>query len=1332
LTQTVTSQASASSGSCVDGPCLDIRQPRCATRLTSGKCKCVRPARRPCRCREWPLSAVSGSWTPLGPAPLASDATGFGGQDYGAVSGRATSVAIDPADPSGNTVYVGGAYGGVWKSSNAGSFNPANVTWTPLTDQEAALAVGAIAIQPQPINPLPAQSVILVGTGETNSSADSYYGLGILRSMDGGMTWNLITQDRGLRSFAGMGFSKIAFSTASPNLVVAAAASASQGIIEGLENPGTVNRGIYYSTDSGISWTYASMKDGGVTIAPGSATSVVFNSVTGKFFAAMRSHGLYSSSDGLNWARLPAQPGAGLSAGLCPPSPSSSSCAIYRGEIAVVPGRDEMYVWYVDGNENNQGIWKSTNGGASWTQLDDSGIANCGDSFGGCGTQQGSYNLELAAVPNGVTATDLYAGAINLYKCTLTSLSPACGGTGSNRFLNLTHVYGCPPNFGSIAHVHPDQHGIDFMVVNSQAIMYFANDGGIYRALNGYTGLSSGTCGGSNLFDSLNQTLGSMTQFVSFSQHPTDPNIILGGTQDNGSPATASSQNSTSWLNVNSGDGGFNEINPTNPTEWFTANTNVSIQKCSSGIACHAQDFQIVVDNSTVGGDSGGFYTPYILDPQNSGELLVGTCRVWRGTTAGTGFVPLSPNFGTGAGVCSGNEVNLVRSLAAGGPPGSVSNVVYAGTDGFGPINTFPAGGHLWVTTNAAGGAGTWADRTGVINPGSFPISSIAIDSSITGGGTAYAAIMGFGVSHVWKTTDAGQSWIDFGKVSDGLPDSPANAIVVDSSSIPSIVYVGTDEGVFSTGTAGPSWVEVGPISPQPGFLPSVSVTALRIFNSGGIKRLRASTYGRGIWEFRSDFQASFSNNPLTVFVGQTAVFTGTLTASSGYNASVDLSCAAPSSLVCVVSPNQATPLPSGVPMTVTVTGPVGDYTLNAVGTDANGVAHNFPLTLHIVDFNLTPMVPPSITVNRPNSSVPVSFQVLASGSFAAAVDLSCSGLPAGAICNFQPSSTGFPTSANPVSVALTISTSAGTPPGTFPITIHGSTSGMNRTQNLSLTVTANADYSLVINNPSQSALPSGAATFNGTLTAFNGYGSTVNLSCGTGAPPTCTPSSAGITPTAGGAAFTISASSNLAQNYTFNIVGHGTDPSGITRTATVTLSSIFDFNLTNSSGAQTTKAGLSATYNLDAAPLGGNFPNPVTLSCTGLPARSTCSFNPAQVNSGSGDTAIILTVTTNAPIPVSAKLQRSLKLAVYALLLPGLLVVGVFQRWLPRSRGYSPLLLPLMLLMIGLLQACGGGGGAGSAAGGQPGTPPGNYSITVSAKSGSLTHTVSAALTVQ
>ena len=115
-----------------------------------------------------------------------------------------------------------------------------------------------------------------------------------------------------------------------------------------------------------------------------------------------------------------------------------------------------MYVWYVDANDFDQGIWESTNGGSSWTQISDAGIINCGDQLG-CGTEQGSYNLELAAVPNGNSGvTDLYAGTINLYKCEIVGTSPTCNGTGSNTFLNLTHAYGC----SSIAEVHPAQHAV--------------------------------------------------------------------------------------------------------------------------------------------------------------------------------------------------------------------------------------------------------------------------------------------------------------------------------------------------------------------------------------------------------------------------------------------------------------------------------------------------------------------------------------------------------------------------------------------------------------------------------------------------------------------------------------------------------------------------------------------------------------------------------------------------------------------------------------------------------------------------------------------------------
>ena len=406
------------------------------------------------------MVVTNSGWISLGPSSLPSDASGTGLQDYGRVSGRATAVVIDPNDATGNTVFVGGAYGGVWKSTNAGALSttPAAVTWSPLTDAQATLAVGAIAVQRQSSAPDPSKSLVLVGTGEANSSVDSYYGLGILRSLDGGSTWTLISQDAtGTHSFAGLGFSQIAFSSADPNLVVAGTASAAEGIVEGLEGPINVNRGLYYSTDAGTTWHAATINDAGASISPASVTSVAFNAAAGKFYAAVRFHGFYSSSDGATWTRLPFQAGAGLGVSACP-STQTPTCPIYRGQIAVVPCRagpsnlGEMYVWYVDANSADQGIWTSTNGGGSWAAISDSGIRNCGDLFGGCGTEQGFYNLTLAAVPNGMV-TDLYAGAINLYKCTVTAAVPNCSGTGNNTFLNLTHVYGC----SDIAKVHPDQ-----------------------------------------------------------------------------------------------------------------------------------------------------------------------------------------------------------------------------------------------------------------------------------------------------------------------------------------------------------------------------------------------------------------------------------------------------------------------------------------------------------------------------------------------------------------------------------------------------------------------------------------------------------------------------------------------------------------------------------------------------------------------------------------------------------------------------------------------------------------------------------------------------------
>jgi hypothetical protein len=1278
-------------------------------------------------------SASSTVWTAVGPAPLASDATGDDGQNYNWGSGRATSVAIDPADKSGNTVLLGGAYGGLWKSTDAGSLssNPASVTWLALIDDQPTLAVGAIALQPGN------SKVILVGTGETNSSSDSYYGLGILRSADGGSTWTQ-TQSAGTgQSFLGIGFSKIAFSTANPNLAVAATAG-DNGLYLGLEEDGdSTARGLYFSQDGGVSWNRVILSDGAV---PSSATAVAYNpsqGASGTFFAFIRRHGLYSSTDGQHFTRLTMQPSAGLASANCPATSNATTCLIYRGEFAVVPGRNEMYVWVVDvqpdGDGNpvaaDEGIWQTLNGGtgnggASWTQIPDNGITNCGDdAFGpnsGCGVEQGWYNRELAAAPDPAppnsTGTDVYAGAINLYKCTLEPGSTVCT---QGDWINLTHVYGCDP-LGAPAHVHPDQHGIAFMVVGDTTPGYFAHDGGISRTLDGYSGLDSGSCSGTNQFDSLSQTLGSMTEFVSLSVDPTSADILFGGAQNNGSPKTSTATSSSTFQNALGGDGGFTAINPNNTDEWFAANPYVTILKCELGTDCNDSGFFQVVSSASLGGDQGAYITPYILDPQNNSEMLVGTCRAWQISTSGTAPLQLSNDFETlGTGVCTGDEVNLVDALAAGGPmPNGYSAVVYAVTNGYGPLSGAP-GGEIWVTTNA--GVSLMTEVTQGVNPDGYAISSVAMDSSDATGNTAYVGIMGFSTaayptSHVWKTANAGASWTDWsGTGSTELPDAPVNALLVDSQA--GQVYAGTDVGVFVSSTSAPSWVEVGPV-PGPGvsgFLPNAPVTAMQLFSSGGAKTLVVSTYGRGIWNYALVTSPTYtnviSNSPQTVFPSQTAVFDGTLTAEDGYASPVNLSCTGAAPATCTLQPTLETPTAI---YTLTAGGTVGDYSFSAhaVGTDPDAITVNAAVTLHVVDFNLTAPSPDSLTVAQGGTSGASTFQVTASGSFSGAVSLSCpAGLPAGAACVFSPSSTVSPTSSSPVTVTLTVTAGAETPVGgPVAVTLSAITAGAPaaKTQTFSLTVTGvTPDFKIAVAAVPNTTVVNQNVSWNGTLTAINGYSNKVALSCMAGAPATCVVTPPTLTPTPGGAGFTVTLGSATASTFEFAI--QGTDGTLTHATPTETLTVGTDVKWTDTGSAMATVlAGQSTSYTFSAAPLGGGtFSSAVNFGCAGLPALASCGFSPASIAAGAGTTAVTLTVTTTGPNlgtesrpRVGAVLRTawigegSRPYAIVWVVLVGIVGFGRKRRGTPRlCRGLTGIFLGIGL-MAGI--SCGGVAGAG------------------------------------
>jgi hypothetical protein len=1202
-----------------------------------------------------PLSQPA--WQNLGPAPI----SGMG--QSGDASGRTTSVAVDQCDATGNTIYISGADGGVWRSTNAAAVDPTTVTWTALYDTDpAAATLSAAAIGLQPGNCTGTTSnLILAGTGEPNNSGDSYYGQGILRSTDGGVTWSLITSaNSGVNSFRGMGVSKFAFSTTNPNLVVAGLSNTPLGAQSDACQPTTCTlQGPYYSTDAGATWHKGTTPD---TIS-GSVTDVVFNPALGKFFAAFKKQGFYSSTDGINWTRLANQPVTFTAS--CQ-SAASPTCDISRGQLTVLPGSADMYAWVVGSSGSNKGISKTTNGGtAAWTVLSTAGIISCGDG-NGCGASQGSYNLYLGAVPAAGGSTDLYAGAINVFKCNIPSgtTTSVCGSTTPgatvNKWLNLTHVYGfsaCDPGYLSI---HPDQHGFDFLRVNPN-IIYFTNDGGTYRTLNG-PGMTVIGCGTptKNPFDDLNtSSLGSLNQFVAISQHPSDPTILLGGTQDNGSPAFSTDQPTPltppQWYEAWGGDGGYNAIDQTNPQFWYATNTDVPIWKCVDGTAClESKPFcngaapgtcNPLVDNNTVGGDHGAFYTPFILDPGNQNRIIIGTCRIWRGDNTGSGFTAISPDFEPGGFTpCNGGEINLVRSLAAGGDVlAGVSSVIYAGTDTGNP--SFNTGGHIWVTTNGFDPIPTWTDTTGSINPGSFPISYIAVDPHDTTGHTAYITIMGFtgdpgGAGHVFKTTNAGGNWTDIGV---GLPDAPADSIAVDPRDA-NIIYAANDVGVFVTKDGGATWQEYGT------GLPNITPTSMLIFNSGGTQKLRIGTYGRGVWQTDlvsiNDYSLTIPDPVVSVRPGQTAHFAVTAARSGTFASAVALSCVPDppaTGTTCSLSPTSADlALNTSVPITLDVptnagTTTAADHVFNLHG-DGGAITHDLALTLRVNDFTIGSSTTQQTIEQTGTATYTVT--ITPQGNFTDPIALSCANFSsAGLSCSFSQNNFGPGTSPVNVTVTLTAGGNAALGTGTFDVV---ATSGSTVPSiSLAYNVILAQDFTFVGGITDRAILAGNSGDYTATLTPLNSFSaSNMTMSC-TGQPENGGGGACSFTPPAPSISsatplpLAIAVPTTPSTGSSYIITATALDAaSGKTHSIHLTLS-VGNFTVAATPSSRTVAVGAGSTYTVNVTGQNG-YAGLITLGCNALPANVTCSFSPAAVTPGTPST---LTVLTTSSVTVGTKI---------------------------------------------------------------------------------------------
>jgi hypothetical protein len=826
------------------------------------------------------------TWTALGPTAVETP-------DFNLVTGRVAAIALDPSDATGNCLYLGTTGGGVWVANNAATSSTASIVFTPLTDAVTALggavdssiSIGALTVQPGGTG-VCGTSVILAGTGDPNDVLDSYYGAGILRSTDGGNTWSLIPQtvdeedgqsnrDYG---FVGNGFASFAWSTVNPQLAVAAVSQAYEGTLVDADLTNLSYQGLYYSTDSGATWHLATITDSTSGDVQGplspfqssygnAATAVVWNPVRQLFVAAVRYHGYYQSADGVNWTRMTAQPGSGLTTLMCPTNSGnlgSIACPIFRGALAVNPQTGDTFAWTVDLNNQDQGLWQDacalsgsacSNPTITFANQWNTAALETSTLQGAVTIADGTYNLTLAAVPS-QQDTLLLAGANDLWKCSLAMGCP---------WRNTTNSTTCMS-----AQVGEFQHALAWNAANPLE-MFIGNDSGLWRSTDA-VGETGAACSASDSthFQNLNGSLGSLAEVVSMSPVVTSPYNMMAGLGVNGTAGVKSGAVTVVWPQILSGYGGPVAIDPTNNNNWYVNNQpGVAIYLCSQSAPCTPADFGTspVVTDADVGGDGDTMPTPapFLVDPLDPTQLLIGTCRVWRGpannSSGWSSSNAISPILDSGATDVACNGDALIRSIAA-MPLTSGGEIIYLGMYGSANNGANLPGHVLSAILNPSSGASpSWSDLTlnSVVNDAhtlnyySLDISSITIDTHDPTGNTVYVTVAGIEsvgqeIQVVYRSTNGGASWTDI--TSTNLPATPANSLAVDPQNA-NTVYLATDRGVyFTTEVANCAQALSNCWSVFGAGLSGAPVVALSAAPAtASAPVLVAATYGRGIWQ---------------------------------------------------------------------------------------------------------------------------------------------------------------------------------------------------------------------------------------------------------------------------------------------------------------------------------------------------------------------------------------------------------------------------------------------------------------------------------------------------
>ena len=651
------------------------------------------------------------------------------------VSGRVVDLAVDPRDKS--VWYVASAYGGVWKTMNAGT------SFSPIFDDQGTSSIGCVTIAPS------RSLTVWVGTGENNSQRSVGWGDGVYRSDDGGRSFT----NMGLKQSEHIG--RIVVHPTNPDIVWVAA----QGPLWAAGG----DRGVYKTTDGGKTWKQVLKVDewtgaNEVHIDPHDP-NVLYASTYQRarkvwtLIDGGPGSGIWKSTDGgETWTKL----NKGLPSG-----------DMGRIGLVVPPTETNVIVATVEAGNDERGTYRSEDGGNKWEKLNNTISSSP------------QYYQELFADPT--VKSRLYM---------------------EDTFLQTSDDGGRTWRRAGEKNKHVDNHVV-WMDPDDPRHVLVGCDGGLYESFD--------RCTTWNFFANL-----PITQFYKVDVDNDTPFYnVYGGTQDNatwGGPSRTDNENgirNSDWWFVVGGDGFQPRVDPTDANVVYGQYQHGELFRFD-----RKSGERVEIQPQPEPGEPGSHWnwdSPLIVSPHSHTRLYFASQRVYRTDDRGDAWKPVSPDLTRQVDRNKLKVMGRVWSIDAIAKNSSTSfygNVVaidesplkegllFVGTDD-GLIQVTEDAGVHWRSVESVPGVGEYAYVSRVVASHFDPK-------------TVYATFdrhkMGDFRPYAYRSDNLGRSWTS---IAGDLPAGGSVYCFVQDTKNADLLFAGTEFGLFATQNGGKHWFKL-------------------------------------------------------------------------------------------------------------------------------------------------------------------------------------------------------------------------------------------------------------------------------------------------------------------------------------------------------------------------------------------------------------------------------------------------------------------------------------------------------------------------------------------